>query len=217
VNNLGGISNVTAIDWRKSKQPRVLAFDTGPANVLIDLAVRHFTDGHESFDRDGRWAGRGEPLHGCLDCWLKHRYFRKTPPKSTGRELFGEQFFAQAFSELQAERASQFDVLRTFTEFTAASLALNYRLHIPNPVEKVILTGGGAANPVLTRAITEALRAHSPHVTVTSSANLGWPVQCLEPAAFALLAYLRLNNQPGNLPATTGAARPVLCGQITEP
>ncbi|HEX4121474.1 MAG TPA: anhydro-N-acetylmuramic acid kinase, partial [Verrucomicrobiae bacterium] len=90
VNNLGGISNVTSLDWRKGARPRVMAFDTGPGNVLIDLAMRFFTKGKLSMDKDGRWAARGKPDEKVLHRWLKHDYFHRRPPKSTGRELFGE-------------------------------------------------------------------------------------------------------------------------------
>ncbi|HEU0008843.1 MAG TPA: anhydro-N-acetylmuramic acid kinase, partial [Verrucomicrobiae bacterium] len=90
VNNLGGISNVTSIDWRRGAKPMVLAFDTGPANVLIDLAMRHFMDGRQAMDRNGAWATRGRVCEPLLAEWLEHPFLRRPPPKSTGRELFGE-------------------------------------------------------------------------------------------------------------------------------
>ena len=98
VNNLGGISNVTSIDWRRGRQPQVLAFDTGPANVLLDLAMRHFTGGRKSIDRNGAWAARGRPSAPLLDQWLRHPYFRRPPPKSTGPEVFGEPFLRRVLA-----------------------------------------------------------------------------------------------------------------------
>jgi anhydro-N-acetylmuramic acid kinase len=206
VNNLGGISNVTSLNGRN-----ILAFDTGPANVLIDLAMRHHSKSRLHLDQDGRWAARGRPSEKLLNRWLKHDYFAQKPPKSTGRELFGEPFFKTALRQMGS--TSKFDQVATFTEFTARSLALNYRLHLASPPDKIILTGGGASNPMLVRAIT----AQFPNgVEVTTSEALGWPVESIEPAAFALLAYLRMNGEPGNLPRTTGAKRAALLGQVSE-
>jgi len=209
VNNLGGISNVTSLDWRKGRRPRVMAFDTGPANVLIDLAMRYWTDGKMSKDKNGRWAARGKPREDVLRRWLEHEYFRKKPPKSTGRELFGEPFFEAAMQDLKG--VAPFDQLATLTEFTARSLALNYKLHLPGPVRRIILAGGGASNPSLVGAIARQFSRQP--VEIQTSEAWGWPVQAIEPAAFALLADLRMRGKPGNLPQTTGARRSALLGQ----
>lgn len=212
VNNLGGISNVTSMDWRgRGGGPKMIAFDTGPANVLIDLAMRHFTRGATSMDKDGAWAAKGQVNKALVQRWLKHEYFHRKPPKSTGRELFGEPFFKEAMRDMK--RLSKFDVLATFTEFTARSLAVNYQRHLPSVPNRLILTGGGAANPQLVKAISAQF---PPTTEVITSDAIGWPVQAIEPAAFALLAWLRMNGRPGNLPNTTGARRAVLCGQVSE-
>jgi len=219
VNNLGGVSNVTSLDWRRQSriQPRVLAFDTGPANVLMDMAVRHFTKGAQRFDDGGEWARRGGAHLPTLKQWLAHEFLHRAPPKSTGRELFGEPFFGRAIAQLEAAGAGRFDVVATFTAFTAASIALNYWQHLPAPPDRVVLTGGGAANVVLVQAIRAQLSRIHGSVEVTTCAKLGWPLQSIEPAAFALLAWQRWNELPGNLPRTTGARRAVLCGQVTMP
>jgi anhydro-N-acetylmuramic acid kinase len=209
VNNLGGISNVTSLDWRKGPQPRVMAFDTGPANMLIDLAMFHFTGGKMSMDRNGRWAARGKPREDILARWLKNEYFHKKPPKSTGRELFGEPFFNTAMKDMKG--MEPFDQLATLTEFTARSLALNYKLHLPCVPGRIILSGGGASNPSLVGAIKRQFSDRT--VEIQTSESCGWPVQAIEPAAFALLADLRMRGKPGNLPQTTGARRSVLLGQ----
>jgi anhydro-N-acetylmuramic acid kinase len=211
VNNLGGISNITSIDGRKAGEPRLLAFDTGPANVLIDLAMREFTSGAKHMDKDGAWAAKGKANEALLKRWLGHKYFSMKPPKSTGRELFGEPFFNTAMREMK--RLGKFDVLATLTEFTARSLALNYTTHLPSVPDQIILTGGGAMNPQLLKLIATQFSGSN----VTTSESLGWPVQAIEPAAFALLAWLRMNNRPGNLPQTTGARRSALLGQISSP
>jgi anhydro-N-acetylmuramic acid kinase len=208
VNNLGGLSNVTSLDWRQGPRPGVLAFDTGPANVLIDLAVRALSRGKLAMDRNGSWAARGSPCEPLLRRWLDHDYFRQKPPKSTGRELFGEPFFKTALRDMR--RLSPHDKVATLTEFTARSLALNYRLHLPTPPSRLILAGGGAANSTLVGAIAKQFAAAE--VEVLTSDALGWPVRAIEPAAFALLAHLRMEGQPGNLPQTTGARRSAVLG-----
>ena len=215
VNNLGGISNVTSIDWRAARNPKLLAFDTGPANVLIDLAMRRLTAGRRAFDRNGDWAARGQPRQQIVKRWLEHPYFQAPPPKSTGRELFGELFFDQVWREMS--KLSPQDALATFTEFTARSLVLNYHLHLAALPDRVVLAGGGASNRHLVSRIRSHLRALQSWTNIQTSDELGWPVQSVEPAAFALLAYYRWRRIPGNIPATTGARRAVLIGQVAEP
>lgn len=218
VNNLGGISNVTALDWRRrGRAPRVLAFDTGPANVLLDLAARHFSGGRLAWDREGGLAARGRVWDAGLNRWLGHPFFRRPPPKSTGREQFGDPFWRPVLRACQRRRLGAADVLATLTELTARSLALNYQRHLGGRPDRVVLTGGGAANPELVRRITAALREWHPGVEVTDSAALGWPWAAVEAAAFALLAAHRLWGLPGNLPATTGARRPVRLGSVYAP
>jgi anhydro-N-acetylmuramic acid kinase len=218
VNNLGGISNVTSIDWRRGgRRAQILSFDTGPANMLVDLAVRHLTGGRRHFDKDGAWAARGKANETLLAKWMRHPFFKKKPPKSTGRELFGEPFFRRAITEMEGLPAE--DVVRTLTMFTARSLAMNYRLHLPGLPDRLILAGGGAANPVLVRAISNELGQLSSgrRCEIRTAEEMGWPSQAIEPAAFALLAWRRAHGKAGNLPDTTGASRPVLCGQVAEP
>jgi anhydro-N-acetylmuramic acid kinase len=141
---------------------------------------------------------------------LKHRFFKEKPPKSTGREVFGEAFLARIAKH--APRVSSSDLVTTLTEFTARSIALNYLLHLPSTPDRVILCGGGAANS----ALVAAIRANLP-TEVVGCDSLGWPAQAIEPAAFALLAWLRVEGKPGNIPETTGASRAILLGQITSP
>lgn len=216
VNNLGGISNVTSIDWR-TREARILSFDTGPANVLIDLAMRHFTKGREQSDKGGRLAARGEVNEHLLSLWLRHPFFRVRPPKSTGRELFGERFFDRAIAQCSRARMSREDTLATFTALTAQSLALNYRVHLPSAPDQVILAGGGVANRTLRSMIHLGMLGANDEVEVKTTEELGWPRNSIEPAAFALLAWLRLHGRPGNLPETTGARRPALLGQLSSP
>ena len=215
VNNLGGISNVTSLDWRRGREPRILAFDTGPANVLIDLAMREFTRGELSCDKGGAWAAQGRADEALLTPWLAHPFFKAKPPKSTGRELFGETFWRAERKRMRTARLPKFDAIATLTEFTARSLALNYRMHLPSVPGCLVLCGGGAKNPTLVARITAALKAINSATRVCTANDFGWPTQAIEAAAFALLAYYRWNGFPANVPETTGASRPVLLGQVT--
>jgi anhydro-N-acetylmuramic acid kinase len=176
--------------------------------VLIDLATRALSHGKLEMDRNGKWAARGTACEPLLRRWLEHDYFWRKPPKSTGRELFGEPFFKTAMREMR--RFSPCDKVATLTEFTARSLALNYRLHLPAPPSRLILSGGGAANAILVGAIKKQFAGDE--VEVLTSDALGWPVRAIEPAAFALLAHLRIEGRPGNLPQTTGARRSAILG-----
>ncbi len=217
VNNLGGISNVTSLEWKRGAAPRIKAFDTGPANVLIDLAMRELTQGRRPYDEDGAWAAAGTVHPALLARWLKHPFFAASPPKSTGREVFGETFWRAEQRCIQAARLSPRDTVATLTELTARSLALNYRMHLGSVPDSVVLCGGGARNTFLVARITSALSKLNPAVQVAPSTAWGWPVPAIEPAAFALLAVRRWHHRPANLPATTGAGRAVCLGQITQP
>ena len=210
VNNLGGISNVTSLDWRRSREPRIFAFDTGPANILIDMAVRQMTKGRQSFDREGTRASTGEVNEPLLSKLLANPYFGQSPPKSTGRELFGEPLLKTVL----ARNLPANDLLATLTELTARSIVLNYRLHLGHFPDEVILCGGGALNPFLYARIAAALREIRSDVAIHSSADRGWHPQVIEAAAFALLAWLTWHKRPGNIPSTTGAKGPRVLGQI---
>ena len=215
VNNLGGISNVTSLDWRRRDQ-RLQAFDTGPANVLVDLAMRELTAGRKPCDKNGAWARQGRVREGLLSRWLEHPFILTKPPKSTGRELFGEKFWRAEQQRIRAARLSTFDIMATLTEFTARSIALNYKLYLPSAPEVVVLCGGGANNPILVSRIAAALQKENPAVRVLTSVDFGWPTEAIEAAAFALLAYCRWRKMSANIPSTTGARRAALPGQVTE-
>jgi anhydro-N-acetylmuramic acid kinase len=215
VNNLGGISNVTSLDWRRGREPRVLAFDTGPANVLLDLAVRDMSGGKRSFDKNGALAASGDVDENILRHWLKHPFFRSSPPKSTGREEFGEIFWKGAKRFMRGKNFA--DVLRCLTELTARSIVVNYREHLPAIPDVVVLCGGGARNTFLVQRLRALLAVERTGVEVATSADWGWPATAIEPAAFALLAFRRWKQQAGNLPQTTGAGRLAVLGSLSVP
>ena len=210
VNNLGGISNVTSLDWRRGKEPRVLAFDTGPANVLLDMATRHFFK--KDFDKNGAIARTGTIDESVWIQLLKHPFFGKKPPKSTGRETFGEPFFKEALKRKLAPR----DLLATLTEVTALSIGMSYEWFLPKPLDAVILSGGGSQNTHLVSRIKAGLHSLDPKTRIETTTDHGWNPLVIEASAFALLAWLTFHKQPGNLPTTTGAKGARILGQITS-
>jgi anhydro-N-acetylmuramic acid kinase len=221
VNNLGGISNVTYLPKAGGK---ILSFDTGPANILIDGAVAHFTKRKLTYDKNGDYARRGIAHTGLIERWLKHPFFTKRPPKSTGREEFSFLFLKKALAECQKLKLDSHSAVATLTGFTAASLALNYEKHLPQWPDVVVLCGGGSQNPTLVKAISYALRERqwltqksksAKPIEVVTSAQWGWPTQSIEASAFALLAYRTINHRAGNIPQTTGAKRAAVLGSIT--
>ncbi len=218
VNNLGGISNVTSIDWRRGGEPRVLSFDTGPANILLDGAMARLSGGRRWMDRGGRLAARGRCEEGLLSGWLRHPFFSRVPPKSTGREAFGAALLGEMWRQMDAAGLAAADRLATLAELTARSLALNYGAHLPSRPDLVVLCGGGARNPDLCARVGRALgidaAADRAGERVITCAGFGWPPEAVEGGAFALLAHERLAARPGNLPETTGACRAVCCGQV---
>ncbi|MGB0578927.1 MAG: anhydro-N-acetylmuramic acid kinase [Limisphaerales bacterium] len=212
VNNLGGISNVSWFPTQARRQvdAATLSFDTGPGSMLIDQAMRMLTK--RRMDRNGRYAARGRVNDAVLSRWLRHPFFRAKPPKSTGREVFGEVFLERALRELKGESTE--DIVATLTELTARSVALNYERYLGRRPDRVVLCGGGAANRTLVARIRALLGDETELLT---SADLGWPLQAVEPAAFAWLAWLRWKRKSWPHPATTGAKRAALLGQVTEP
>jgi len=217
VNNLGGISNVTSLDWTSGKEPKLLAFDTGPANLLTNLAVSSFTDGRKLYDLNGSWARRGTARLELVKRWLRHPFIGTRPPKSTGREEFGERFLVGALGSMKRLNLKKADMLATLIQFVGESIAKNYALHLPSPPTRVVLAGGGVKNRALVGTLSTLLSSSFPGVRLMTSRDFGWPLETVEAGAFALLAYRRIQGKPGNIPKTTGARHPALLGQITEP
>ncbi|MBI4613352.1 MAG: anhydro-N-acetylmuramic acid kinase [Planctomycetes bacterium] len=202
--NLGGIGNVTRVTHEKAG---VLAFDTGPANMLIDRTARELSGGREGLDRDGALAGAGKPDRAIVERWLDHEFFRSPPPKSTGRELFGESFYRRTATDTAG--LSPEGRMATVTWFTAASIAAAYRDFI-GKYDEVILSGGGAANRTLVSYIEELLAP----VPVVPCDRYGIRAKEKEALAFAMLALAALDGIPANIPAATGARREVVLGKI---
>ncbi|MFE6554901.1 anhydro-N-acetylmuramic acid kinase [Streptomyces sp. NPDC057746] len=200
--NLGGIANVTVL--APGAEP--LAFDTGPANALLDAAIRHFTDGAAAYDEDGRRAAAGRTSSELLRVLLDDPYYRRPAPKSTGKEHFHLPYLQRALET--APTPDPDDVLATLTRLTAVTVADACRAHA---VTELVVSGGGARNPVLMRMIAEEL----PGVALRASDELGLPSDAKEALAFAVLGFLTVHGLPGTLPSGTGARRATLLGSIT--
>jgi anhydro-N-acetylmuramic acid kinase len=211
IQNLGGIGNVTYLPPGTGLEG-VVAFDTGPGNIVMDALVRRLTGGRAWFDADGRRARRGHVDETLLQGWLCHPYFRRRPPKSTGRELFGSAYVEALAADARRRRLSDDDLLATATALTAAACADAYRRFLApcGPLGEVWVCGGGSANPTLLAMLQERL----PGVTVRASDALGMPSRAVEAVAFALLAAATALGMPGNVPAATGSARPLVLGKI---
>jgi anhydro-N-acetylmuramic acid kinase len=210
VQNIGGIANVTLLPAGCSPA-EVLAFDTGPGNMLIDHAVRRATGGRWDYDRDGRLASQGEVDEALLEELMSHAYLNRSPPKTTGREQFGAQFGDRVWRQGEAKGLAGRDMVATLTAFTARSIAHAYRCYLP-PVQEVILGGGGCHNPVLRRMIERDLA--SPWVFLHE--DFGLSSDAKEALAFAVLAYETWHGRPGNLPSATGASHRVVLGKIAS-
>jgi anhydro-N-acetylmuramic acid kinase len=210
--NLGGIGNVTWVPPRGSGES-AFAFDTGPANSLIDAAVELASGGRVTFDRGGRLAAQGEVDHALLEELLAHPYFAELPPKSTGREVFGRPFVQRLAEAVEPEGDRDWlDLIATLTELTARTVADAYtRWIVPRGIAEVVVSGGGALNPTL-MARLEALLAPLP---VRGGEVLGIDPEYKEALAFAALAWAHLHRIPANVPAATGAAGPRVLGSLT--
>ncbi len=212
--NIGGIANGTFLpdSLQISQGARPFAFDTGPGNMLIDDAIRRSSGGQLQFDADGALAGQGKVAEELLSQWIEAEpFFHLPPPKTTGRELFGEHYGAALWDQAKQLHLSDADYVATVTAFTARTIAGAYRDFLPAMPEEVVVSGGGAYN----RSLLKMLAAEVAPARVISIDELGMPPDAKEAVAFAVLAYETWHNRPGNLPAATGARRAVVLGDIT--
>jgi anhydro-N-acetylmuramic acid kinase len=224
--NLGGIGNVSIVPPRGERSggrgrpagdaaaevAPVRAFDTGPGLMVVDGVVRTLRP-QSRYDVDGELARRGTPIASVVDALLRDPYFAAAPPKSTGREHFGATYVASFLGRCRdaMPQASDADVVATAVSLTARSVADAYRRFVTEPVTEVLLSGGGARNPVLVEALVRELAPR----TVRLFADEYFDGEAKEAVAFALLAALHLAGQPGNIPSATGARGPRVLGKMT--
>jgi len=214
--NIGGIANVTVIPPH-ARPEDVSGFDTGPGNIIMDALVQHFTRGRREYDAGGRLASRGRVIEPLLRELVRVPFLRRKPPKSAGREQFGGDFLERHFLRTGATRLN--DLVRTANEFSACAVADALRRFVfprfaPGvKLHRVIVSGGGAHNPLLMDRLRELL----PELSVKRSDGYDLPVDAKEAIAFALLADRTMRGLPGNLPRVTGARREVVLGKIVWP
>jgi anhydro-N-acetylmuramic acid kinase len=207
--NIGGIGNVTIVP-RLGSTDGVRAFDTGPGVCIIDALARKLLN--RAYDEDGRVAASGTPVAGVVEELLKHEYFRREPPKSTGRELFDDAYAVSLMSACRAANpeCTDADIIATATELTVQSIALAYHKFIPEPIADVLLSGGGAKNQHLVRRLEALPIAPCPLPPFDAAF---FPGEAKEAVAFAFLGFLHLRGEPGNVPAATGARAPRVLGK----
>ena len=204
--NIGGIANLTVIPRRSAPQD-VIAFDSGPGNMLIDAFVRQRTNDRDRFDRDGKYGLAGTVNEAALAGMCADPYFELPPPKSTGRERFGAHFLQEHAAQLDA--LSTEDGAATLAALTASTLAAAVQASRV-PRARVVVSGGGAKNAAIMQHLRKRLSGH----TLETSDAMNLPVDAKEAVAFAILGYETLRGRAANVPRTTGAAGPVVLGAI---
>lgn len=204
--NLGGIANVSFIP--RSGEP-LIAFDTGPANMIVDRLVEEYTQGERGYDEGGTIGAKGSVKEELLARWMTHPYLKAAPPKSTGRELFGTLFFREYLEGLPVDA----NLIRTAEEYTARTVAHALKYHLPEVPRTLVVTGGGTHNPVIMEGLAKLL----PETTVITGEAAGISIDYKEAVAFALMAYFSIQGWNNNVPSATGASRQVVMGKISLP
>ena len=209
VQNIGGIGNVTYLP-PGAKTDDVLAFDTGPGNMVIDALAEVASGGRLEYDKDGAFAADGRVIEELLDGWMDDPYFRKLPPKTTGRELFGVQFARRVMTEAHGVRMA--DLIATATALTAESIARAYRDFIlpRGPIDQVIIGGGGSQNPILMKMIGQRL----PECRLLTHEHFSINGKAKEAIALAIIANDAIAGMNTNIPGATGG-RPTVLGKIS--
>ena len=202
--NIGGIGNVTVIPPNASLNDLV-AFDTGPGNMVINELSSHFYN--TSYDEDGKHAADGKVSEEVLEDWMNHPYILREPPKTTGREEFGLQFVQES---LDKYKLSANDWLATATMFTAQAIAKSVQNYLTEETD-LIIGGGGSYNPTLVKSIKEVL----PKVNVIRQEDLNLSSDAKEAVAMVILGNQTYQRQPSNVPSATGASKQVILGNVT--
>jgi anhydro-N-acetylmuramic acid kinase len=216
IQNIGGIANLTFLP-AGGRLTEVMAFDTGPGNMIIDAVTTALSRGRRTFDRGGVAAGRGKISESLLRRLMAHPFLKLLPPKTTGREEFGEPFVQDVLRAARQQRLKPDDLLATVTAFTAASIADAYeRFVFPKLAVahrkrlQIVLGGGGARNVTLRGMLQERI---GPGEILTHEA-FGIDSSAKEALAFAIMAREALAGRPNNVPSATGASHPVIMGKV---
>jgi anhydro-N-acetylmuramic acid kinase len=213
IQNIGGIGNVTLLP-EGGGIGDVLAFDTGPGNMIIDALVTAVTGGEKTYDHDGELSALGQVDEKLLAWLLSHEFLARRPPKSAGREQFGAQFAVELLDRAQRDDIAVEDLVATAAAFTAASIARSYRdfILLEHRIDEVILGGGGSYNPTIRRMLQERL----PAIPIFLHEDLGISGDGKEALAFAILGNETMLGRPANVPSATGARRAVILGKIVQ-
>ena len=214
--NIGGIANLTAIPVGAGAD-KVIAFDNGPGNMVIDVLAQKLCQ--KRFDRNGAIAAEGTVIEPVLARALRNPYFQLNPPRTAGREQFGREYAAKFLAACQRHSDKPEDALATATALTAETIAQSYKRFCKSKMKSgngvdYIVSGGGARNRTLMAMLTRRLEPLG--CELAASEEFGLPAEAKEAAAFALLAWQTWHHLPGNVPAATGARRPVILGQVTH-
>ncbi len=211
IQNIGGIANVTVVP-KDATLDNVYGFDTGPGNMMIDAAVKILTKGKLTYDKDGNLAFSGRVQEKLLKQLMKHPYILTSPPKTTGREMFGENYTKRLIIKWLHNGYTPEDIITTLTEFTVQSIIENYKHFIfpKHNVSEIILGGGGAYNKYIVSRLKEELK----HIKISLHEDYGIQSKLKEALAISILANETLNGNTNNIPNVTGATRPVVMGKI---
>jgi len=211
--NIGGIANLTAIPAGGGPES-VIAFDTGPGNMVMDWLAQELFG--KPFDRNGSLAAQGSVLEPVMRAALRNPYFQLKPPRTAGREQFGREYAARFLANCRRHGSTPADALATATALTAETIAQSYKRFVRAKMKggaDYIVSGGGARNGTLMAMLAQRLEPLG--CELAASEEFGLPAEAKEAAAFALLAWQTWHHRAGNVPAATGATRPMILGQVT--
>jgi len=209
IQNIGGITNVTYLPPH-CRPSQIIAFDTGPGNMVIDRFAYLVSSGRKNYDSGGKMADAGSVNTALLKDMLKHPFFQRRPPKTTGREEFGWQYCHELRRWAQRRKITAEDLMATATSLTAISIAQAYQRFLPHQPEEMILCGGGSRNDTLVKMLRENL----PKVKILIMDDLGISSDAKEAVSFAILAYATIKGRANNIPSATGAKQSVILGKI---
>jgi len=209
VQNIGGIANVTYLP-AGCRPENIIAFDTGPGNMIIDRIANILSKGRLNYDKGGKIAAKGKVNIKILNEMLSHPFFLRKPPKSTGREEFGRENCDVFYKKAKNKSLSPEDILATATALTAVSITRAYQRFLPQIPDEVILCGGGAHNKTLVKMLQQNLHK----VTIRLSDDFGICCDAKEAVSFAILAYATIKGMPNNVPSATGADEALVLGKI---
>ena len=210
--NIGGIANMTVLPAGCGLED-VYAFDNGPGNMIIDYMANTLTAGRLHYDEDGAMAGAGKVSSELLGQLMEHPFILRRPPKTSGREEFGAQFAHDLIFRWRRLGLTDEDMVATATAFTAEAIVWHLKRYVipRSGLDEVIVSGGGAFNPVLVQMIRDRVAP----IPVSCADEYGVSSDAKEAVAFAVLAYETMRGRPSNVPSATGAAEPVVLGCIT--